>query len=141
MFIHQRFEIIVLPISVQADMDRLNMVTNIMLLSIPQEYYVSPQQPTLVSVHCVLPHSRECGITLLKVLMSKDSANNCGELADQAEKKMTKAATKQVPPNLYTNQCFSIARLSRYINRDMGSKEIMPSTKLSNDSYTINVKT
>lgn len=76
MFMQQSFEIIILPVSVQADMGHLSAVMNAMLWSVPQELCISPQQPTLVSARCSLPHSREPGITVLKVLMSKDSANN-----------------------------------------------------------------
>lgn len=87
-----------------------------------------PSSQTLVSVHLV-PHSRESGITVLEVLMSKDSANNCGELADQAEKKLLKQSQNGFLPIYTTNQWFSVTMLFRYINKDIKYKEIVPSTK------------
>lgn len=76
MFMQQSFDIIIPPVSVQADMGHLSAVMNATLWSVPQELCISPQQPTLASAHCSLPHSRQPGITVLKVLIRKDSANN-----------------------------------------------------------------
>lgn len=54
-FMQQSFEIIVLPVSVQADRDHLSAVVNAILWSILQELYISPSSQHLLVFTVVYP--------------------------------------------------------------------------------------